>query len=521
MRGREPSQLMAGTRMGDWRVLALHESGTFGVVYLAVRVGEEAAGPCALKLARSRADARLAREVELLARVHHPHVPRLRGHGDWHGFPYVVMEWVAGVDLYRWARLGNPSRQQVTRLLAKLAGALSAVHEVGGQHRDMKGANVLVRLADGEPMLMDFGAGTWTGAAPLTVGGPPGTPLYYSPERLRAHLSLLPPDAPSGAGPADDVYGLGVTAFRLLTDRYPFLDLDEAERTQARLRGLLPLAPHELNPGVPQELSALVLRMMAPRPEERPSAHEVARSLEAMVQAPEETWEDLLFAWETESTLQMPGRRHQSRVAYELLLAEARVGEVARQVAAEVERAHAEQRTPIPLEAEQPPPRQTSTPERREAPVQLPIEHKPGATPPRRAWARLSWLAVAGCALLAVHAWWPEHRTSFGEFAEEGQQTQDDGKEDGGAVGLGDATLSTPASVAAHERARRDIALELPKKPLPGQRRPPCKKPTVEIHGGCWGPIDEAPPCGDQAYAWKDRCYWPFMGPQPPATSDP
>src|SRR5262245_48347097 len=99
-----PASLVDGTRVDEWRVLGRHEPGTFGVVYLAVRVGQETQGPCALKLARGRGDARLEREVELLRRGRHPNVPRLRGHGQWHGFPYVVMDWVEGPSLYRWAR---------------------------------------------------------------------------------------------------------------------------------------------------------------------------------------------------------------------------------------------------------------------------------------------------------------------------------------------------------------------------------------------------------------------------------
>ena len=88
-----PAGLGDGTRIGDWRVLWRHELGTFGVVYLAVRVGQEAAGACALKLAlapgprpaaplpgRVRADAGLPRQLISPHQVHHArehhHTPR-------------------------------------------------------------------------------------------------------------------------------------------------------------------------------------------------------------------------------------------------------------------------------------------------------------------------------------------------------------------------------------------------------------------------------------------------------------
>jgi serine/threonine protein kinase len=386
----DPTRLAAGTRVGDWRVLDRHEAGAFGVVYLAVRVGDEVAGPRALKLSRRPNDARLEREAQVLARVNHPHVPKLHGHGNWQGFTYVVMDWVAGVSLYRWTRLCNPTRRQAARLLSKLAWALSALHSEGGSHRDLKGGNVLVRLANGEPVLADFGAGTWEGAAPLTVLAPPGTPLYYSPERLRAHLNLLPPGSASGAGPADDVYGLGVTAFRLLTDTYPFSEMDEAQRTQARLQGHLPRAPHEVNPAVPPELSALVLRMLAAQPEQRPHAHEVSPALERMAQSSAPGWEGLLFEWEPEPSRLVPGRRHRDQVEGELRRARAQAGKCVARVAAEVARVRDERRTSIARKNPE------QTPARRSSPLQ------------RLPWRQVAWVALAltavGVAVLGV-AW--------------------------------------------------------------------------------------------------------------------
>jgi hypothetical protein len=499
-----PTGLVEGARAGDWRVLWRYGTGASSVVHLAVRVGDEGAGPYALKLALRRGDARFGREAELLERVRHPNVPRLQGYGEWHGLPYVVMDWVEGAALYRWARLCNPSRRQVTGLLARVAGALAAVHSMGGTHRDLKGDNVLVRLADGAPMLMDFGAGTWEGAAPLTVGGPPGTPLYYSPERLRSHLGLLPPEAPSGAGPADDVYGLGVTAFRLLTDSYPFLDLEEAQRTQQRLAGKPPCAPHTLNPRVPPELGALVLRMMAAQPGDRPDAHEVARALEPL--ASQET-EELLFAWATEPDQLGPGLRLPSGMKYELWLARARIEEAQARVAAEVARIQAQRQAPAPL---QPQPPEAPRREVRSAPP----------VPRRHAAAQWLWLAAAWAVVLAAAFWLEQapHLEQHAPLVQQGQETRD-----AGATGLGDTPLSAPTSVSPPAPTQEEICAEMPKEPMPGQLRSPCKRSMVEINGGCWtGPIEgESAPCGNKSYEWKGQCYWPVAAPRQPTTSDP
>jgi serine/threonine protein kinase len=496
-----PTALGDGTRVDGWRVLWRHELGTFGVVYLAVRVGQEATGPYALKLARSQGDARLEREVGLLERTQHPNVPRLRGHGQWYGFPYVVMDWVEGPALYRWALLGNPSRRQVMLLLAKVASALAAVHAVGGAHRDMKGDNVLVRLADGEPMLTDFGAGTWEGAAALTVQGPPGTPLYFSPERLRSHLHLLPPGSPSGAGPADDVYGLGVTAFRLLTDSYPFLEVDEAQRTQERLAGRLPRAPHELNPGVPQELSALVLRMLASRLEQRPAAQEVAQALEA--QSAGESQEEPLFAWETEPERLGPGRRVRSRVEYEQWLVHARIEEGQRRMAAELERAQAAKK------------------------------HAP--TPPPLSRHAISWHQVAGAVLvLAVLAasvlgrgWQLTQEPSSppdpgNEAVQRAQTPGNTGTPDAGTVGMGDEVLAA-ASANGASTTRPGVSVNMLDKPLPGQKLPPCDpRWEVKLHGGCWFPHPTvSPPCSKGEYEWQGACYFPVRTETRPNTAEP
>src|SRR5215213_4701649 len=78
-----PLQLPPGTVVEGWRLLGCHGQGAHGVVYRAVRVGQEAAGLVALKLALYPWDPRFLREVALLSLIHHPSVPRLWGQGFW------------------------------------------------------------------------------------------------------------------------------------------------------------------------------------------------------------------------------------------------------------------------------------------------------------------------------------------------------------------------------------------------------------------------------------------------------
>ena len=137
--------LPPGTTVEDWRVVGCHGHGAYGVVYRALRVGQEAAGLVALKVALFPWDPRSMREVALLSLLHHPSVPRLLGHGfrkdAWGAvFPFIVMEWIEGLPLYEWAREQHPSNRRMAQVLAQLAGALQATHASSAVHRDVNGA---------------------------------------------------------------------------------------------------------------------------------------------------------------------------------------------------------------------------------------------------------------------------------------------------------------------------------------------------------------------------------------------
>ena len=282
-----PARLPRGTRVGPWRVLERRGLGVYGAVYRAIDA-QAPSGFVALKLALHPRDERFAREVELLSRIRHPNVPRLVDQGVWQqssgpDFPYLAMELVDGVSLYEWAHEQRPTSRRVRHVLASLARALEATHASGGVHRDVKGDNVLVSNADGRAFLTDFGSGHYVGAATLTQPPfPPGTPAYRSPEAWRSvRLPMRAPLVPYAPGPADDVFALGVTAFRLVTDEYPFPSEDAFRLGQAEDAGA-PSA-RALNPRCCQELSALTSRMLSLRPEARGSARELAEALEQAV----------------------------------------------------------------------------------------------------------------------------------------------------------------------------------------------------------------------------------------------
>jgi serine/threonine protein kinase len=287
----EASWLPPGTLVGPWKVKAFQGSGAYGLVFRAVRAAREHGGWVALKMACLPGDQRFEREAVLLSRQDHIGVPKLLGRGEWENpdgarYPYLVMEWLEGVTLYEWADQSKPSNEEQMWVLAQVARALEATHAVGGVHRDVKGDNVRVCFNGRRAVLMDFGAGSYQGATRLTREGlPPGTDTYRSPEACLFELTRPRHSMERyEATPADDVFALGVSAYRMVTGAYPPpAEVREEESGPGRLQWTKPPAPRALNSRVNKKLSALILRMLSERAAERPPAGELAQVLEEAV----------------------------------------------------------------------------------------------------------------------------------------------------------------------------------------------------------------------------------------------
>ena len=283
-----PPLLSPGDQVGPWRVEAWHAQGAYGALYRAVRVGQEHAGPVALKLSVYPWDARFSREAQLLSRLSHPCIPQLLDQGVLRSpagteHPWFVMQWVDGTPLYAWVQQHAPSHLELCLLLAQLARALESLHARGAVHRDVKGDNVLVRLSDGRPFLIDFGSGHFEGAKRLTWQSlPPGTPAYLSPQASLFEIRLARQrNAYYAPSPADDLYALGVATYRLVMGRYP-PDLEVHEDGQGGWRVACPdLRPLlDTSPQVQPLLRQWLLRLLSEAPEERGSAAELAHALE-------------------------------------------------------------------------------------------------------------------------------------------------------------------------------------------------------------------------------------------------
>jgi predicted Ser/Thr protein kinase len=474
------SRLLPGTQVGDWRVEAWQAQGAYGAVYRAVRLGQEHSGPVALKLSLYPWDPRFVREAELLSRLNHPSIPRLLGrgvlrHASGTEHPFFVMEWVEGTPLYVWAQQHAPSYRQRCLLLAQLARALEALHAAGAVHRDVKGDNVLVRHSDGRAVLIDFGSGHFQGAPRLTWESlPPGTPAYQSAQAGLFHIRLVRErDSYYAPTPADDLYALGVTAYRLVMGQYPpdmEVQQDEAGRWQVRSPDPRPLL--ENNPRVPPRLRECLVRLLSDAPEERGTAAQVAQALEAA----------------------------------------------------------ADERVPVPPPAS--PPAAEVAPSR--APLAAgggARPERPRPLVPVRSWK--PWLALAAAGVAAVLLWSvrqpvpeaPRHVSASM------QQASDSQLPDAGTAAVGDTSPTEPLASAQPPSEQKAVTQQPPPEPRSGQTRPDAKgrcpgSMQVAFNGGCWVEWSSMnhKKCTENGYVLLEgKCYAPALEPprKPLPTSSP
>ncbi|HEU4643802.1 MAG TPA: protein kinase [Gemmatimonadaceae bacterium] len=220
---------------------------------------------------------RFRREIQLAAKLQHPHIVPVLSAGEADGLPYYTMPLVEGESLRsRLARGGALPVDDAVSILRDVAKALAYAHAHGVVHRDIKPDNVL--LAAHDALVTDFGVAKAissareepAGATLTALGAALGTPAYMAPEQVAAD-----PATDHRA----DLYSFGAMAYELLAGRPPFVGLTPQRLLAAHISER-PQPLHELRPDVPPTLSALVMRCLEKDPAARPqSALDVLASL--------------------------------------------------------------------------------------------------------------------------------------------------------------------------------------------------------------------------------------------------
>ena len=260
-----------GERFGSYRVERLIGEGAMGTVYLArhdVLQTTVAAKVLRPKLAKNPAILeRFMAEARALSLVGHENIVKVFDLGEASGLHYILMEHVDGELL---SAMDTPMAPALAvSILAEVCRALDAAHRIGVAHMDVKPANVFVvrRGRSVRVKVLDFGAARLLSDA-SGVRAVVGTPQFMSPEQWNRE----PVDGRS------DLYSLGVTGYRMVTGRLPFLGDVRAQYLAHRTEA--PVPPHRVHPGVPPALSEVLLKAMAKRREERfASANEMAEAL--------------------------------------------------------------------------------------------------------------------------------------------------------------------------------------------------------------------------------------------------
>lgn len=267
--------------LGHYRLDALIGRGGMGEVFHAVDTRLNRA--VAIKVMHQSSSGleaavvRFLREARAASALNHPNIVTIHDVGETPtGDRFIVQEFVEGRTL-RSVLENAVDLGTAIDIARQVARALSAAHAAGIVHRDVKPENVMVR-GDGYVKVLDFGLARVED--PLGSERSTRTNLDTAPGTLLGTTAYMSPEAAQAgvAGPAADVFALGVVLYEMTTGRRPFVAATSIG-VLAAIVSEEPVALGRVNPGIPQALEDLVLRMLAKSPERRPSASEAADAL--------------------------------------------------------------------------------------------------------------------------------------------------------------------------------------------------------------------------------------------------
>jgi serine/threonine-protein kinase len=205
---------------------------------------------------------RFRREARSAAALSHPNIVSIYDRGEsGDGSCYISMEYLPGGTLKdRISRDGRLSPSVAAEVAVQISEALGAAHERGVIHRDIKPQNVLVTRS-GDVKVVDFGIARAESDTSMTrTNLVMGTAAYMSPEQATG----------SETEPRGDLYSLGVVMYEMLTGELPFKGEDPIAVAMKHVN--VPLRPpKEIAPDIPEKMNALVTKLLAKDPNDRPA----------------------------------------------------------------------------------------------------------------------------------------------------------------------------------------------------------------------------------------------------------
>lgn len=209
---------------------------------------------------RARFEDTFLYEARAAAKLNHPSIVTVYDAGKVKEGPYIAMELLEGEDLKTMMARGDlmsPSR--ASDIISRVADALEYAHSIGIVHRDIKPANIFL-VGRKIPKVLDFGIAQFARSHTSMMADQKllGSPGYMAPELIEG----------GRADNRSDIFSLGVVFYELLTGKAPFFG-DQLQDLLNAICKAAPVPPHQVNPDVPLEVSMIVGKALAKKPEDR------------------------------------------------------------------------------------------------------------------------------------------------------------------------------------------------------------------------------------------------------------
>ncbi len=228
---------------------------------------------------------RFHRESRLAAAIGHVHICEVIDAGtDANGIPYLVMPLLDGCPLSALTKSETPlTWERLQTIVCQTLSALSAAHQAGVVHRDLKPDNIFITSRNGEDFvkLLDFGVSKVASPQPGSVytkeGAIIGTPHYMAPEQAKSAKNI---------DHRADIYAVGVILYELMTGKRPFVG-GNANETIFKIIAEPFLSPRRLNPTISKTVEQVILKAMARDPAFRfSSALEMRQAIKSVDHTP-------------------------------------------------------------------------------------------------------------------------------------------------------------------------------------------------------------------------------------------
>ncbi len=263
------SDAMVGTRFKTFEILEVAGRGGMGMVFKARDVENDLLVALKIVSAMTQEDRepirRFLSEARVLARLHHPNIPRIRAMGRMGHMYYLATDYIEGTTLGDLIdSRGGLTPRRALEISREISDALRVAHNHGILHRDIKSDNIMID-EEGRVKVLDFGIAKDLNARRGITQGEVylGTPEYCSPEQLCSRVM----DART------DIYSLGVVLHEMLTGQMPFKGVSTVELYHSKRKNRRPPLSR-LTPGAPRVLVKLMKGFLASKPDRRYTAME-------------------------------------------------------------------------------------------------------------------------------------------------------------------------------------------------------------------------------------------------------